>query len=130
METSMNKVMLIGNITQDLIVKSNDRATWVKMIVAVDRNKEESDFFKTVAFGKTADYLAKYATKGSKIGVEGRLTSDKYLDPKTNTNVYTVEVIIEKVWILNRKESISSEVVDELRSVSKAIEAAEDDLPF
>ena len=126
----MNRVILIGNITQDLIVKSNEKTSWTKMIVAVDRDKEHSDFFKAVAFGKTADYLGKYGTKGSKIAIEGRLTSDKYTDPKTNITVYTVEVIIDKVWILTRKDSKADESFQELKAISKVMEQAEDDLPF
>ena len=122
--------MLIGNITQDLIVKSNEKTSWTKMIVAVDRDKEHSDFFKAVAFGKTADYLGKYGSKGSKIAIEGRLTSDKYTDPKTNITVYTVEVIIDKVWILTRKDSKADESFQELKAISKVMEQAEDDLPF
>ncbi len=126
----MNKVMLIGNITQDLIVKSNEKTSWTKMIVAVDRDKEHSDFFKAVAFGKTAEYLGKYGTKGSKIAIEGRLTSDKYTDPKTNNTVYTVEVVIDKVWILTRKDSKADETFQELKAISKVMEIAQDDLPF
>jgi single-strand DNA-binding protein len=131
METLMNKVMVLGNITQDLVVKSNDKNNWVKLIVAVDRGKDEADFFKAVAFGRAAEYLSKYAHKGSRIALEGRLTSDKYLDPKTNTNVYTVEIIIEKVWVLSRAKNetpIENKSVKQTEFDSNF--TTDDDLPF
>jgi single-strand DNA-binding protein len=127
----MNKVMMIGNITQDLVVKSNEKSNWVKLIVAVDRSKDEADFFKAVAFGRAAEYLSKYAHRGSRIGLEGRLTSDKYLDPKTNTTIYTIEIIIEKVWVLSRGKTENS--VEQKTTKQTEFDSnfnTDDDLPF
>ena len=127
----MNKVMMIGNITQDLISKSNERNSWVKLIVAVDRSKEEADFFKAVAFGRAAEYLTKYAHKGSRIALEGRLTSDKYADPETKKTVHTVEIVIEKVWVLSRAKNetpIENKSVKQTEFDSNFV--TDDDLPF
>ena len=123
--------MMIGNITQDLVVKSNEKSNWVKLIVAVDRSKDEADFFKAVAFGRAAEYLSKYAHRGSRIGLEGRLTSDKYLDPKTNTTIYTIEIIIEKVWVLSRGKTENS--VEQKTTKQTEFDSnfnTDDDLPF
>lgn len=132
----MNRVMLLGNLTSDPLYKKTETVTLSKMIVAVDRDKNSSDFFKAVAFGKTADYINLYAKKGSKIALEGRLSSDKYVD-KNGANQYVVEVIVDRIWILSRKIEAVEPVIDlekalEEHNTNKVLAklSEDDDLPF
>ena len=62
----MNKVILLGRLTKDPVVGNNN----CKFTVAVNRFKEGADFINCVAFGKTADTIAQYLTKGNPIVLE------------------------------------------------------------
>jgi single-strand DNA-binding protein len=135
----MNRIILLGNLTSDPIKKETEKALLAKSIIAVDRDKENSDFFKLVAFGRTAEYLLKYGHKGSKVALEGRMKSEKYVD-KNGNNQYAFEVVVDRVWVLNRKEELSiEEIVStnlegyvEETKVNKVLSkiAEDDDLPF
>lgn len=84
---SVNKVIMIGNLTRDPEVKYTQSGTAVaKMGIAVNRQykgpdgeyKKEVQFFNVVAWGKTAENCAKYLTKGKPLYVEGRLQNRQW----------------------------------------------------
>jgi len=84
---NFNKVLLIGNLTRDpqLSYTPNQTAV-VDFGLAVNRrwkgqdgeNKEETCFVDCRAFGRTAENINKYLTKGRPLFVEGRLTFDSW----------------------------------------------------
>jgi single-strand DNA-binding protein len=122
----MNKVMIMGNLTADPIFKTTETTKIAKLLVAVNRDKDNSDFFKVVAFSRTADYLNNYAVKGSKVLIEGNLSSSKYVD-KNGVNQYVVEIIVDRVWVLS-KEKIQAK---EERPTTQPTDFVDgDDLPF
>lgn len=125
----MNRIILLGNITTDPIFKNEGKAPFFKFIIGVDRDKDRSDYFKCVAFNRQAEYLNKYAAKGSKVALEGRLSSDKYVD-KNGSTQYSIEVIIDRINILSRATERLDEVSEELKSTGKIIDAYDDGLPF
>ena len=123
----MNKVMIMGNLTADPIFKTTETTKIAKLLVAVNRDKDNSDFFKVVAFSRTAEYLNNYAVKGSKVLIEGNLSSSKYVD-KNGVNQYVVEIIVDRVWVLS-KEKIQAKV--EERPTTQPTDFVDgDDLPF
>ena len=95
----MNRVILLGNITTEPEVKTSGETKIVRILIAVGRTKDKADFFKCIAFSRTAEYIEKYADKGTKLVIEGRLASSKY-DDKNGVTQYPVEVYIENVTIL------------------------------
>ena len=65
-----------------------------KFTVAVNRFKEGADFINCVAFGKTADTIAQYLTKGNPIALEGRIQTGSY--DKNGQTVFTTDIIVDR----------------------------------
>lgn len=79
----MNSICITGNLTRDIELKSSQSGLSVcTFTLAVKRphTAETTDFIPCVAWRQSADYLAKYAHKGSRVGVTGVLTSRTYED--------------------------------------------------
>ena len=94
----MNKVVLIGNLTKDvdLSFTAGSGMAVGRFTVAVARMKKgESDFPNCVSFGKTAETIAQYFFKGSKIAIEGHIQTGSY-DAKDGTKRYTTDVIVDR----------------------------------
>lgn len=106
----MNSVNLIGNLTKDIELRYGQTGTaFANGSIAVQRNfknqsgEYESDFINIKAFGKTAELLANYFSKGSKIGVTGSIQTGKY--EKDGRTVYTTDVIVRDVTFVERKQA-------------------------
>lgn len=94
----MNKVVLIGNLTKDvdLSFTANSGMAVGRFTLAVNRMKKgESDFPNCISFGKTAETIAQYFFKGSKIAIEGHIQTGSY-DAKDGTKRYTTDVIVDR----------------------------------
>ena len=97
MSRPSNTVILIGRLTKDIIVNYVGETAMARFSLAVDRGRKnadgqkESDFPSCTAFGKTAEFLEKYFSKGSKIAVEGELRTGSYTN-KDGQKVYTTDV--------------------------------------
>ena len=98
----MNKVILMGRLTRDpeTRVSTGDAATSVtRYSLAVDRRfkrdgDQSADFINCVAFGRIAQTLNKYCTKGSMILAQGRIRNSSY-DAQDGTKRYTTDVVID-----------------------------------
>lgn len=94
----MNKVILIGNLTKDvdLSFAAGSGTAVARFTVAVGRMKKgESDFISCISFGKTAETIAQYFFKGSKIALEGHIQTGSY-EAKDGTKRYTTDVIVDR----------------------------------
>ena len=108
----MNKTQLIGNLVSDVEFKQSASGTGVaRLRLAVRRNfknqqnEYDSDFINCVAFGKTAEMISQYFSKGSKIAVDGRIQTGSY-DNKQGQRVYTTDIVIENFYFIeNRKQA-------------------------
>lgn len=96
----MNSVNIIGRLTRDpeLRKTSNGRSV-TNFCLAVNRANEDADFIDCVAWSETADLACKYLSKGSQIGVSGRIQSRTY-DDKNGNSRKIVEVVIERMQFL------------------------------
>ena len=94
----MNKVILIGRLTKDpeLRYAAGSGMAISRFRVAVNRRKKEdgADFINCVSFGKTAETIAQYFTKGSQIAVAGNIRTGSY-DAQDGTKRYTTDVAVE-----------------------------------
>ena len=106
MAGSVNKVILVGNLGRDPEVKSmQDGRSMVNMSVATsetwrDRQsgerKERTEWHRVVIFNeKLAEVAQKFVKKGSKIYVEGQLSTRKWTD-QSGQERYTTEVVIPR----------------------------------
>lgn len=110
----MNKVILIGRITKDVEARVTQSGTAVSTFtLAVDRRltKEQkargdqsADFINCVAWGRTAEVLAQYCHKGSRIGIEGRAQVRSYTT-QDGAKRYATEVIVEQMEMLDSKSA-------------------------
>jgi single-strand DNA-binding protein len=130
----MNRVILMGNLTQTPILKQSEKTKFAKCVIAVDKNQDLTNFFKIVAFKNQADYLTAYGEKGSRVLIEGVLSSYKWEDDKGNSQ-YGVEILVDRVWVLDRKDNKPAKQVDPLVNANSAKDweiskVADDDLPF
>ena len=100
----MNLVILSGRLTKDADIKyaqGSDNMAIARFSLAVDRRgkKQEgqptADFINCVAFGKTAEVIEKYTSKGSKIALRGHWQSGSYKN-KDGVTVYTNDCIVDE----------------------------------
>lgn len=112
----MNKVELVGRLTRDPEVRytTGESANAIaRFSVAVNRrfkNAEgnyDADFINCVAFGKTAEFVEKYFTKGMAIGLTGRIQTGSYTN-KDGQKVYTTDVVVEETEFVESKGSNST----------------------
>lgn len=100
----INNVILVGRTTKDIqLTKSKDGNTSiVSFQLAVNRRGKDAgtDFISCKAFNKTAELLTT-VTKGSQIGLEGRIQTGSY--EKNGGTVYTTDVMISQITFLEKK---------------------------
>ena len=130
---SVNKVILIGNLTRDPELRYTPQGTPVASFgVATNREwtvdgvkKEEADFHNIVAWNKLAELCSQLLAKGTKVYVEGRLQTRDWTDSE-GVKKYKTEVVIEEMIILqNRSEGGSNAEIRESQSAGPATETAE-----
>ena len=132
----MNKVILSNTrLVRDVDVKVSNGLVIAKFTVACNRtfNKEKSDFINCVAFGKRAETIAQYFTKGSSINLEGRIQTGFY--EKDGQKIYTFEVVVENFEFPqgNKKENkTNNQVEKKLEDIlgDDLIVADDDETPF
>lgn len=135
----MNKVVLLGRLVRDPESKgSNGSKSVCRFTVACDRpkakdaDKAEADFISCVAFDKTADVVARYFKKGSRILIEdGKITTGSYTN-KDGNKVYTTDVYAYKIGFVDSKSSSSGNTSSNSGSSMEAFGSAYDgpDIPF
>ena len=108
---TLNKVMLIGNLTRDPELRKTPAGkTVVSFGLATNRNwtqengekREETDFHRIVAWGKLGEICHQYLKKGRLVYVEGRLHSRQFTDNEGITKSAT-EIVIDDMQMLDRK---------------------------
>ena len=137
----MNKVILIGRLTRDpeLRYTTNNKAV-CDFTIATNRpvvrdGERVADFINCRVWGKTAENLVKYQTKGNLIAVIGRMQVDRYEDKEGNTR-YSNYVLVEDLEYLERKKENNQEEVKEIENFSTTTEVQQQfdydssDLPF
>lgn len=138
----MNRVNVTGRLTKDPDVRyTNDNLAIATFTVAVDSygREKRTDFPRVTAFGKQAETIEKYLSKGSLVGIDGRIQTGSY--EKNGQKVFTTDVIAEKVDFLGnstknaeKSNQAVSEVSGELTQGAMPAEGFvpldEEDLPF
>lgn len=128
-----NQVSIIGRLTTNPEVKTTQSGVSVTDVsVAVQRpyNKEkdhpEADFINCTFFGRTADFVGKYFSKGKVIGITGKLQVEKWQDDE-GKNRYSTKVIGESVdFIPGVPRGDEKESSKPSTKAAKPVEAEED----
>lgn len=102
----MNSVILIGRLTRDpeLRYSGNTQSAVAHFTLAVDRpvsqgRERQADFIRVTVFGKQAETIDRYLSKGRQVAVQGRIQTGSYKNREGQT-VYTTDVIAERVEFL------------------------------
>lgn len=108
MSTLRNKVQLIGHVggTPEMTTLESGKQL-VRFSIATNETyknaqgekQTNTDWHNLVAWGKTAEIIEKYVTKGKEIAIEGKLTSRSY-DDKDGIKRYVTEIVISEVLML------------------------------
>lgn len=154
MARSLNKVMLIGNLTRDPEMRYTPQGTAVCTFgVATNRQwttesgekKEDAEFHNIVAWNKLAEICAQLLKKGRKVYVEGRLSTRSW-QGQDGTQKQRTEVVITDMVILDKKtdepasdidipepvveSQVEKKTASKKKSSKKAEEPADEDIPF
>ncbi len=112
----MNKVVLMGRLTKDPSVRysqGENPLAVARFTLAVDRrfrrqseggDDQTADFISCVAFGKQGEFVEKYAHKGTKFALSGRIQTGRYTNKEGQT-VYTTDVVVEDIEFAESKAS-------------------------
>jgi single-strand DNA-binding protein len=126
---SLNKAMIIGNLGRDPEMRYTPTGQAVtQFTVAVNHShkdasgewKEETEWFRVVAWGPLAERTAENLRKGRKVYVEGRLQTRNWED-KDGQKRYTTELIASAVTALDRAREDGAPEVAGTRSARPAV---------
>ncbi len=105
-----NSVQLIGHVGQEPEIKNLETGKKLANI-SIATNEvyykengdkvEKTEWHRVTAWGKTAEIIEKYVTKGKEIAVEGKLTHRSY-DDKDGVKRYITEVVINEILLLSK----------------------------
>ena len=110
MAEGLNKVMLLGNLGQDPELKTIAGGQAVLNLrlatteTYLDRNntrQERTDWHTVVIWGKRAEALSKFLTKGSQIFVEGRIQTRSY--EKNGEKRYATDIVANNIILTGRR---------------------------
>ena len=106
----INRVVLVGRLTRDPELRRTSQGDAVtSFTLAVNRNftsrdgQQQADFINCVVWRKPAENVERYCSKGSLVGVEGRIQTRSY-DNSQGQKVNVVEVICDSVQFLDTRQ--------------------------
>ena len=154
MAKSVNKVFLLGNVGKDPEIRSTPSGTMVAnfSIATSDRYQDaqgnwqdRTEWHNLVAFKRTAEIVRDYVKKGSKLYIEGKLSTSSWEDKTSGQKKYKTEIIVNDLSLLSGRDegsaprsSAPASSYDQRPSggggsaeeYSQAAEISDDDIPF
>ncbi len=131
----MNKVILVGRLAKDPELRATQSGTSVvSFTVACDRKFTEegersADFISCIAWGKTAEFISRYFTKGMRIALSGRIQVRSWEDDKGNKR-YATEVVAEDVEFAQSKNEGGQAPSAPNADLDGFMPVEDEDLPF
>lgn len=110
MNAMKNRVQLIGNVGNDPEIKNFDGGKKLASLTIATNESykndkgekvEQTEWHKITAWGRTAEIIEKYVTKGKEIAIEGKLTHRSY-DDKDGNKRYITEVVANDILLLGK----------------------------
>ena len=106
---AFNRVILVGNLVADPEVKTTPNGiSVIRFRIAVNRRftrageQPQTDFFDITAWRQTAEFVARFFTKGRPILISGTLQNRNWTD-NNNVKHYSVEIVADEVTFVDRK---------------------------
>ena len=113
MARSVNKVTLLGNVGKDPEIRSTAGGTMVaNLTLATSDNQkdaqgnwqERTEWHNLVAFKRTAEIVRDYVKKGSKLYIEGKITTRSWDDKESGQKRYKTEILVNELVLLSSRE--------------------------
>lgn len=111
----MNRVVLIGRLTKEpKLYYTKQGVAYARICVAVNRGfrnslgEQQADFINCVIWRRSAENVIEYCTKGSFVGITGRIHTSNY-DDEQGKRIYRTEVVIESITFLERRPESASQ---------------------
>lgn len=127
---SINKVFITGNLTRDADIRSTASGMTVAAFsVAVNERikdqdtgewKDRPNFIDCTLFGKRAEGLSPYLTKGTKVAVEGKLRWSQW--EQNGSKRSKIDVIVDEIELMGGKKHAAPQTVE--------AEVFDEDVPF
>lgn len=131
----MNKVILVGRLTKDPDLKfaSGSGKAVARFSLAVNRpmKRDEADFINCVAFGKIAETITQYLTKGRQLAITGNIRTGSY--EKEGQMRYTTDVIIDSFEFVGNGKGLADAAMNSAvnNSMNDDMNPIDDgDIPF
>ena len=124
----LNNAVLIGNLVRDPEVKvtSNGKAN-CKLTLAINRTVGEGvDYPQVNVWGKQAENCGKYLKKGSKVAIEGSISTSKYKN-RDDKMVYVTDILAHHVEFLDSRKSETTTTEKESNVSFDDFQSIEDD---
>lgn len=145
----LNSVCMLGRIAQDLELKnSSSGLPYLNFSIANSKRskdgEDEVSFFKLVAFGKIAETIFNYFSKGDRILIQGELKQNSYTD-KEGVKKSDVSIIVSAIDFVETKKQNNNQGAKNTQStqstksqggksimhgVKKQIEIYDEEIPF
>ncbi|GAC1366637.1 MAG: single-stranded DNA-binding protein [Herpetosiphon sp.] len=122
MSKDLNKVQVIGRLGADPEIQYTSQGSAItRMRIASTRTwrtsegetREDTEWFRVVAWNKLGEICSQYLTKGSKVYIEGRLQTRSWDDPQSGQKRYNTEVIANDMIMLDSKRDGGAPTYDE-----------------
>jgi single-strand DNA-binding protein len=106
----VNRVIVLGNVGKDPEIRSTTDGTCIVNLSVATSEKykdksgkqvENTEWHRVSAFGKLAEIIRDYVTKGSKVYIEGKLKTRSY--EKEGVKMYTTEIVASEMQMLDGK---------------------------
>ena len=113
MSKTVNKVLLLGNVGKDPEIASTNGGTLVAKLslATAERFKdkqgewqERTEWHNLVAYARGAEILRDYVHKGSKLFVEGRLTTRSWDDKESGKKIYRTEIVVGDISLISSSD--------------------------
>ena len=108
---SMAKAIIAGKLTADPKLAVTPNGTQVAEFAVAVNSRDAVSYFDCRAFGKTAEFICRYFTKGMSICVDGTLRQDRWA--KDGVQRSAVRVVADQVHFVDSKNEAPAEVEDD-----------------
>lgn len=109
----MNNVCLIGRLTKEPELRSNEKSTMAKFTLAINRRgTDEADYISCIAWNSQAELIEKYIHKGTQLAIKGRIQTGSYEDKDGNRH-YTTDVVVENLTFIGNNTTSKEEPTKE-----------------
>lgn len=130
---SLNVVALVGRLTRNPQLKRTTQGEAVtSFTLAVNRNyskdgQQQADFINCIVWRKLAENVERYCSKGSLVGVEGRIQTRSY-ENNQGQRIYVTEIVCDSVQFLETKKAENNN--QDYENVQHSFDIQDDDIAF